>query len=89
MYPFVPEDIYEQVATCMVVAMREIGQLESAGSGTFKLQWFNEGTENQEEFRAAYFRAAKLARDRFRKLSVMRQYGSRGALVSIIAFIIL
>jgi hypothetical protein len=75
-YPFVPEDLYEHVSECMKTAMIEMAHVETAGEGTFKMDWYEDGAKQRDRFNAAFYKAAKLARERFRSLSVVFQQHS-------------
>lgn len=69
-YPFVPEDIYEQFEICSRAAFLEIKHIEEDMSKALTPNGYMEGVKQLETFSAAYFKAAKLARERFRQLSV-------------------
>lgn len=69
--PFVPEDIFEHIETCMKTAMIEIAHIETAGPATFTFDWFADGARQRDKFTNAYFLAAKLTRERIRQVSVV------------------
>lgn len=70
-YPFVPEDIYAEFDKCMKAALLEIKHIEADPSKAFTSSGYYQGTEQRDNFDSAYFTAAKLARERFRQLSVV------------------
>ncbi len=70
-YPFVPEDIYEQFEICSKIAFLEIKHIEEDISKALTPTGYMEGEKQREKFNAAYFTSAKLARERFRQLSVV------------------
>ena len=71
LYPFVPENIYEQVQSCMKTATIEIMHIETSGASTFTVNWYEDGARQREKFTEAYYAAAKLTRERIRQLSVI------------------
>lgn len=71
LFPFVPEDIYAEFEKCMKAAILEIRHIEENPSKAFTHSGMDEGTKYREQFETAYFRAAKLARERFRQLSIV------------------
>jgi len=71
LYPFVAEDIYEQLEACMRASFIETKQIEEAGSEALSPSGYAEGAKQLEKFSTAYFAAARLARERFRHLSVV------------------
>jgi hypothetical protein len=70
-YPFVPEDIYAEFEKCMKAALLEIRHIEEDPSKAFKASGSHQGAEQRDKFDSAYFAAAKLARERFRQLSIV------------------
>lgn len=70
-YPFVPEDICAQFEMCSKAAFLEIKHIEEDISKALTPTGYMEGVKQREKFDAAYFTAAKLARERFRQLSVV------------------
>jgi len=73
LYPFVPEDIYEQVHTCMKEVRVELALVRTAGPLTFTTEWFQQGETQRSKFSEAYFAAAKLARERLNRLSAVSE----------------
>ena len=71
LYPFIPEDIYEQFEICSRSAFIEIGDFEDDIRKALLPSGYMQGEEHHEKFDNAYFTAAKLARQRFRQLSVV------------------
>jgi hypothetical protein len=72
-YPFVPEDIYAELETCMNAALIEIRHIEEAGAKALSPAGYDDGSKRHDRFTTAYFKAAKLARERFNRLSVVSQ----------------
>jgi hypothetical protein len=70
-YPFVPEDIYDQFEKCMKAAILEIKQIEQDTSKALTSTGYNEGAKHRDSFESAYFNAARLARERFHQLSIV------------------
>jgi hypothetical protein len=70
-YPFVPEDIYAEFDTCMKVALLEIRHIQQDPSKALTPSGVNTGYEALQKFDAAYYAAARLARQRFRHLSIV------------------
>jgi hypothetical protein len=70
-FPFVPEDIYSELEICMQSALLEIRSIEYAGSEALSSDGYSEGRKHHERFSAAYFKAAKLARERFKSMAVV------------------
>lgn len=70
-YPFVPEDIYEEVDRCLMAAMIEIKNVGAAGLDALSPSGYSEGAIQHEKFSSAYFAAARLVRARFNRLSVV------------------
>ena len=70
-YPFVPEDIYAELEKCMKAAMIEIRDIEGAGPEALSPSGYSYGATQHETFTIAYFAAARLARERFSRLSVV------------------
>jgi hypothetical protein len=71
LYPFVPEDIYAELETCMNAAIIEIKDVQQAGGDALSPQGYAEGATQNARFSTAYYKAAKLARERFDRLSVI------------------
>ncbi len=72
-YIFVPEDIYTHVTQCVATAHTEIMLIETTGDDTFSSGWFHQGSLQRDKFHDAYQKAANLARERFKRLSVIAQ----------------
>jgi hypothetical protein len=72
-YPFVPEDIYEELDKCLMAAMIEIKHVEEAGEDALSSTGYSDGAKQHDKFTTAYFKAAKLVRERFNRLSVVSQ----------------
>lgn len=72
-YPFVPEDIYTELEKCMKAALIEIRHIEDAGAEALSPAGYSDGANQHDRFTAAYFKAAKLVRERFNRLSVVSQ----------------
>jgi hypothetical protein len=72
-YPFVPEDIYEELDKCLMAAMLEIKHVEEAGEDALSHEGYSDGAKQHDRFTTAYFKAAKLVRERFNHLSVVSQ----------------
>jgi hypothetical protein len=72
-YPFVPEDIYAEFDKCMKAALLEIRHIEADPSKAFTSSGYHQGAEQRDKFDSAYFAAAKLARERFRHLSIVSE----------------
>jgi hypothetical protein len=70
-YPFVPEAIYEQVEVCMKAALLEIRSIEHSGPESLSSKGYMEAADHHEKFTNAYFKAAKLARERFNHMAVV------------------
>jgi hypothetical protein len=71
-YPFVPEDIYAQFQECMKAAMLEIRHIKEVGGiGATSPKGYQQGVESLDRFCKAYFLAAKMARERFQRMSVV------------------
>ena len=70
-YPFVPEDIYEQFDICMKAAMLEVRDIEEDIRKALTHSGYVEGHKHREKFDAAYFKAAMLARQRYQQLSIV------------------
>lgn len=70
-YPFVPEDIYEQFEKCLKAALLEILHVEDDISSALSPSGCTDGAKNLGNFNSAYFAAAGLARQRFHELSVV------------------
>lgn len=68
-YPFVPEEIYSQFEVCMRAALIEIRQIEHAGVEALSPEGYSEGAKQHEKFTSAYFKAARLVREHFSRLS--------------------
>jgi hypothetical protein len=68
-YPFVPDDIYEQLAICMRMGFIEIRHIEESGSNALSPSGYSDGLKQREEFSKAYFAAAKRVRQRLQQLS--------------------
>jgi len=68
-YPFVPEDIYEQLEVCMRAALIEIRQIEQAGPDALSPTGYAEAEKHHSTFSTGYFKAAKLVREHFKQLS--------------------
>jgi hypothetical protein len=77
-YPFVPEDIYEHFESCAKAALLELKHVEEDVSQALTPAGYREGEKQREKFDAAYFAAARLARQRFHQLSVVSDYGGLG-----------
>ena len=73
MFPFVPEDIYSELEVGMQSAFLEIKSIEHAGSEAFSSEGYKDATRHHDRFTAAYFKAAKLARERFKSMAVVEQ----------------
>jgi hypothetical protein len=71
LYPFVPEDIYEQFELCSKAAFLEIRHIEADIGAALTHSGYMEGGKQHEKFDAAYFAAAKLTRQRFRQFSIV------------------
>lgn len=72
-YPFVPEDILEEMEKCLMATMIEIKHVEGAGEDALSSEGYHDGAKQHEKFTAAYFNGAKLVRERFNRLSVVSQ----------------
>jgi len=72
-YPFLPEDIYEQFEICSRSALFEIRDIEEDISKALAPAGYERGRQHHEKFDAAYFAAAKLARQRFSQLSIISE----------------
>ncbi len=70
MYPFLPEDIFEQFEICSRCAFVEIKDIEENISRALSSAGYANGRKNHDQFDKAYFTAARLARQRFQKLSI-------------------
>lgn len=68
-YPFVPEDIYAQLETCMKASFIEIRHIEEAGVEALSPRGYDDGAKQHEKFSTAYFTAARLVREHFKQLS--------------------
>jgi hypothetical protein len=68
-YPFVPDNIYEQLEICMRTGMMEMRQIDAAGANALSPSGYEEGAKHHERFTKAYFSAANLVRERLKQLS--------------------
>lgn len=68
-YPFVPDDIYEQLEICMRTGMIEAKHIEQSGAKALSPSGYQDGTRQHKEFTTAYFAASKLVRERVKRLS--------------------
>jgi hypothetical protein len=71
-YPFIPDDISEQFEICSKVVLLEIRHIEADIDEALGPAGYVEGNKAHEKFDSAYFKAAKLIRQRFHQLSVVR-----------------
>jgi hypothetical protein len=70
-FPFVPEDIYEQIEVCMKAALIEIRHIQEGGAEALSYKGYTDGEKQHQKFSTAYFTAAKLARERFKHLTII------------------
>ena len=70
-YPFVPEDIYAEFEKCMKAAILEIKHIEADPSKALSPSGYHQGDAGRNQFDTAYYTAARLARQRFRHLSIV------------------
>ncbi len=68
-YPFVPDDIYEQLEICMRMGFIEMRHIEESGSKALSPSGYSDGLKQHEQFSRAYFAAAKRVRQRLQQLS--------------------
>lgn len=68
-YPFVPEEIYAQLEICMSAAQTEIRHIQESPSQALSPKGYDDGAKQHEKFTIAYFAAATLVRQHFRRLS--------------------
>ncbi len=68
-YPFVPDNIYEQLEICMRMGMIEMRHIDEAGAKALSPTGYDDGAKQHEKFTSAYFAAAKLVRERLKQLS--------------------
>lgn len=68
-YPFIPEDIYAHLETCMKASLTEIRHIQEAGVQALSPSGYRDGANQHQTFTIAYFSAAKSVRDHFRQLS--------------------
>jgi hypothetical protein len=68
-YPFVPDNIYEQLEVCMRSGLLEMRHIESSGANALSPSGYDDGEKQHEKFTKAYFAAAKLVRERLQQLS--------------------
>ena len=68
-YPFVSEQIYEQLEMCIRAGQIEIQHIQRSGAEALSPEGYDDGEKQQEKFTTAYFAAAKLVRQRFSHLS--------------------
>jgi hypothetical protein len=68
-YPFVPDDIYEELEMCMKMGMIEMKHIEESGEKSLSPSGYQDGAKQHEKFTAAYFAAGKLVRERLTRLS--------------------
>lgn len=68
-YPFVPDDIYEQLEICMRTGTIEMKHIEQSGAKALSPSGYEDGAKQHEKFTTAYFAAAKQVRERLRRLS--------------------
>jgi len=68
-YPFVPDDIYEQLEICMKMGFIEMRHIESSGAKALSPSGYEDGAKQHEKFTNAYFSAARLVRQRLHDLS--------------------
>jgi len=70
-FPFIPEQIYDQFEKCMKAALLEIAHIEDDVSTALTNSGYVEGAKQRDNFESAYIEAARLARRRFQQLSVI------------------
>jgi hypothetical protein len=68
-YPFVPDDIYEQLEICMRMGMIEMKHIEESGAKALSPSGYQDGAKQHEKFSTAYFAAGRLVRERLKQLS--------------------
>jgi hypothetical protein len=68
-YPFVPDQIYQQLEVCMRMGLLEMRHIESAGVNALTPSGYLDSEKQQDKFTAAYFTAANLVRARLKELS--------------------
>jgi hypothetical protein len=68
-FPFVPDNIYEQLQICMAAGLTEMKDIEHTGAKALSPNGYSEGLKQSEQFTKAYFAAAKLVRERLKQLS--------------------
>jgi hypothetical protein len=72
-YPFVPQDIYEQFEICTRVSWLEAEGIREDLNKALTPIGYLEGAKRTDEFNLAYFAAAKLIRHRFSQLAVVSE----------------
>lgn len=68
-YPFVPDDIYQQLEICMRAGIIEMRHIEQAGANALSPSGYDDGEKQHQKFTKAYFAAAELVRERLKQLS--------------------
>jgi hypothetical protein len=68
-YPFVPDDIYEQLEICMKMGMIEMNHIEESGAKALSPSGYQDGARQHESFTNAYFASGRLVRERLKRLS--------------------
>jgi len=68
-YPFVPDEIYEQLEICMKTGMIEMKNIERSGAKALSPSGYQDGAKQRDKFTTAYFAAGRLVRERLKRLS--------------------
>jgi hypothetical protein len=68
-YPFVPDEIYEQLEICMRMGRIEMSHIQESGAKALSPSGYTDGEKQHGKFTAAYFAAGKAVRERLKQLS--------------------
>ena len=71
LYPFIPEEIYEQFVICSKAALLEIKHIEADFGKALSTSGYLEAFKHQEAFSGAYFKAAGMVRERFKRVTIV------------------
>ena len=70
-YPFIPEEMHEQFNICSKAAFLEIKNIEADFSKALSTSGYLEAFKHQEAFSGAYFKAAWIVRERFKRVTIV------------------
>jgi hypothetical protein len=69
--PFYPKELYSALQQCLKAASLEILDVQTSGSDTFSIRWYERGDKRMGEFMAAYTSVSDLMRLRISTLQVL------------------